>query len=435
MGSIRPIKIQPQQCDKFPEDLLRVEGLLGQFMAECDRSAPERRQPVYALAAALCTVGALAGRRYRNYTDLRTNVYCAILGESSSGKGHAQRVALRLFADSGLSDYICGQYQSGNALLQELVQNPAKLSIVDEFGIWITGLTGERTPKYLSDIKKSLMTLFSSAGDLVKGPSYADPKIRERKDIYQPHLCFLGVGTPEHFFSALQTGALKDGFIPRFLVFRPDEFYPTLVEHPEPLRISQDMIEAAQKIAGTWPGYGDLAGLNVMASDKEFDAALVPFTDDGQAEHDRQRARREAIIQGGCEGFVSKELVGKWGEHAIKLGLIRAISRDPANPVLDQVCVSWGWRLAEYCVRTMSLMAGRHIADTPTALAENRIVNFVRDQGGSASLTAIGNAVRMKPRDRREVIADLVERGQLREERRPGVTPKPMLVYHLPAVH
>src|SRR5258708_6569834 len=101
----------------FPPDLLQgLEGLLGLFMAECDRSAPERRQPVYAVAMAICVVGALAGRRYRSETDLRTNVYATILGKSSSGKGHAQKVAARLLHEADLSRYLAGEAQSGNGL-------------------------------------------------------------------------------------------------------------------------------------------------------------------------------------------------------------------------------------------------------------------------------------------------------------------------------
>lgn len=405
--------------EEFPADLLRVEGLLGEFVAECERSAPERRQPVYALAAAICVVGALAGRRYRSNTDLRTNVYTAILGESSSGKGHPQRVASRLLREAGLSRYLCGDYQSGAALDAELVRHPALLSIVDEFGIWLAGLTAQRAPKYLTDIRKRLMTLFSSASDCFIGNSYADPALRKRKDVLQPNLCFLGAGTPDHFFNALQSGALKDGFIPRFLVFKPDDYYPQLVQNPQPVEISPAMIRAAQQIADADPESGDLAGLITMQHDIEQPAALVPFTADGMTEHDSQRRRRENIIQAGCVGFVSRELVGKWSEHAIKMAMIRAISRDPANPLMDEVCVRWGWRVAEWCIRTVNAMAERHIADSPQEASHKYLRNVIADAGG-AGITKrdlIRRTTRLDVKTREQILVALIEAGEVSAEK------------------
>jgi hypothetical protein len=421
LGKLIPIRTVQSRArvntasDIFPRDLLDVEGLLGQFMAECERSAPERRQPIYALAAGVCVVGALAGRRYRSDTDLRTNLYAAILGESSSGKGHSQRVASRLLHEAGLSRYLCGDYQSGAALATELVAHPALLSIVDEFGIWLAGLTGDRAPRHLADIRKKLMTLFSAASDYVPGGSYADPSVRQRKDIHQPHLCFLGAGTPDHFFGAMQSGALKDGFIPRFLVFKPDEFFPTLVENPVPLEISADMILAAQEIAGASPLDGDLSGLMPMRHDTAHPAALVPFTGNGQAEHDRQRKRREAIIQGGCIGFQSKELIGKLGEHAVKLAMVRAISRDPQNPEMDQLCVSWGWRVAEHCMHTINGMAHRHIADNRVESESKRVRNLIADAGaeGIKQRDLIQRTRFLDIKQRALVLAGLVDGGEI----------------------
>ena len=417
LPSKRPPQIAPRvnAAEAFPPELLQVEGLLDQFMTECHASAPERRQPVYALATGLSLIGALAGRRYRSETNLRTNIYSAILGESSSGKGHAPRVALRLLHDAGLGRYVAADYQSGAALLTELVEHPARFSVIDEFGIWIAALTGDRAPKHIVDIKRHLMTLFSSAGDIVAGGGYANKSERARHDITQPHLCLVGTGTPDHFFRALQSGALRDGFIPRFLVFKPDHYFPPLVETPRPIEISPDMVLAAQRIAGASPEDGNLAGLLPMQHDIDAGAALVPFTTDGRAEHGRHRQRREGIIQGGCLGFCSGELVGKWGEHAIKLAMVRAISRDPAQPVLDQVVVSWGWRVAEHCIRTINAMAERNLADNRTESENKRVRNLISDAGpdGIVKHDLIQRTRFLDIKQRDMILASLIDSGEI----------------------
>ena len=406
----------------FPPDMLRLEGLLGLFIAECERSAPERRQPAYALAMALCVVGALAGRRYKSETDLRTNVYTAILGQSSSGKGHAQKVAGRLLHDAGLSHYLAGDYQSGSGLQTELVEHPVRLAIVDEFGVWLSSISGERAPKHLVDIKKKLMTLFSSADSVIAGGSYADSQARSRKDIKQPHLCFFGAGTPDHFFNALQSGALKDGFIPRFLIFQPDHFLPKLVDDPQSMEISDDMISAAHVISGVSPSDGNLAGIVRMQYDESVEAILVRFSPDGRAEHGKWTRRREGILQGGCVGFSADELVGKWREHATKLAMIRAISRDPRNPVMDAACVAWGWELAERCIRTVSRMAERHIADNRTEADNKRLRNIIADAGpdGVMKHDLIQRTRFLDTRARGMILHSLIEGGEVKCERVPA---------------
>jgi hypothetical protein len=411
----RPPQMKTSSPDTFPSDLLKVDGLLGMIMAECIRSAPERRQPVYALAAALCTVGVLAGRRYRSESDLRTNVYGIILGESSSGKGHPQKVASRLIHEAGLSRYIGGEPASGTAIITELQSHPARLITVDEFGIWLAALTSPRAPKHLTDIKKRLMTLFSDASEIVQGVAYADQSKlagRPREALYQPHLCLLGAGTPGHFFSALQSGAIRDGFIPRLLIFQPDEFYPARVLQSAPIVISADMVRAAQEIAGTVSVDGqNLAGIVPMASDIECQAICVPYDSKGRAEHEAQMQRREAIIQAGCMGFASKELVGKWAEHAIKLGMIRAISSNPAAPLMDRERVAWGWRVAEHCLRTVNAMAERHLADNETEASNKRVLNLITDAGPEGITAAkLTQATRfLNGVTRNQIVASLID--------------------------
>lgn len=403
--------------EPFPPDLLEVEGLLGLFVAECVRSAPERRQPVYALATAICVVGALAGRRYRSDTDLRTNVYAAVLGPSSSGKNHSQRVASQLLTKAGLGHYIAADYQSGASVMSELAEFPVRLAIVDEFGIWLSQLTGERAPKHLAEIRKRLMELFSKAGDVMPGAGYADRKLRERKDIHQPHLCFVGLGTPDNFFSALQSGALKDGFIPRFLVFRPDTYIPELVREPAALSISDDMVISAQQIADASPD--DLSGILRMQSDKTMDAQTVPFDVGGRAEHERYREIREAVIQDGYPGFCEPALVGKWSEHAIKLAMIRAISRDPVSPFMDRVCVNWGYRVAEWCMHAINSMGARHIADNQIEAEYKRVRNVIADAGSTwitkSELIRKTQSIALGRRE--QIITGLIESKEIQSER------------------
>ena len=367
--------------DSFPADLLQVDGLLRQIIDECARSAPQRSQPSYAMAAAICCVGVLAGRRYRSPSDLRTNIYALTLGKSSSGKGHPQKVVRQLLHKAKFGNFLSAKWKSGSGMQTEFRDWPVRISIYDEVGDWLGGLSDRRTPRHIVEIKEQMMAWFSAANDTVEGGAYANTQERARYDIIQPHLCFLGATTPDAFFRSLQSGAMSDGFIPRFMVFPPDKVTPKLIKRPAMLEISDAMIDAARDIAGP-QRTGNLVGVVPDNSyNVEPELITVPYDDEGQAEHDRNMDRVEAIVRNDFAGWCSDALVGKWGEHAVKLAMVRAISRDPVNPVLDQLCANWGWRVAEWCVEGINRMAGRHMADNQVEREVKHVLGMIQDAG------------------------------------------------------
>jgi hypothetical protein len=402
-------------------DLYTIDGLLKMFVDECVRSAPERAQPFLALGAALAVVGALAGRRYASPTGLRTNLCVLGLGPSSCGKSAAQDVASELLVKASLGHYLAGDPQSGNALLSELVDHPVRLLVMDELGQWIAKLTQSKAPPHLGAIKRNLMVLFSSAHKTMAGSSYADPSLRKRVDICQPHFCIYGAGTQERFWEVIKSGAITDGFVPRFLLFAPDVAYPDLIPNPQPMRISQEMIAAARQIAcgGLLPGDGNLEAVMPTGLRMTFDIApdvrTVPWTVDGKAEHERWRSGvREDRLQG-AQTETERVLVGKWTEHAIKLAMIRAISRDPAEPEMTSADATWAWRLADHCITTMRDMAVRHVADNETEANVNKILNAIRDAGaaGIASNVLSDRLRTIAPRERNTIIGDLLDGGHI----------------------
>ena len=410
---------RPSERTQSTSDLAGLydnEGLLKMFVDECERCAPERRQPFLALAAALAVVGTLAGRRYQSPTGLRTNVCHLGLGPSSCGKNTAQDVATELLVKSGMGNYLAGDPQSGNALMAELVHHPVRLLVMDELGQWISKLTSSTAPQHTVAIKRNLMTLFSSAHKAVAGSTYADPKERARQDIIQPHLCVYGAGTPERFFEVIRAGAIVDGFVPRFLLFQPDVAYPPLVTDARPMSISDDMVSAAKLIASG----GSSDNLAMINDSKAEPAVLVTvnWSADGSAEHERWRCgvREPRIRNAATEA--ERVLVGKWGEHAVKLAMIRAISRDPINPEMLASDAAWAWSLSGFCITDMLGMAERHVAENEQERRVKALTNAVRDAGKDGiTTTELNGTMKWIPaKDRNSILADLIQDGALRME-------------------
>jgi hypothetical protein len=280
----------------------------------------------------------------------------------------------------------------------------------------------------------------------VEGNAYANTEERKRYDIIQPHLCFLGATTPDAFFRSLQSGAMSDGFIPRFLVFPPEKVMPKLIKQPEMLEISNEMILAARDIAGKEIAAGLSIGGNLKGvmpyvgyGSEPLELIDVPYDDDGQAEHDRRMDRVEAIVQSDYAGWCSDALVGKWAEHAVKLAMVRAISRNPAKPVMDLAAVAWGWRVAEWCVKGLNGDAERYMADNQNEREVKQTLRLIESANGEWVVK--GEVVRrtrhIDPRRLDHILASLTQAGDvIMEVIPPG--PKggrPGARYRFPTVH
>ena len=78
----------------------------------------KRPQPVLALGASLCAVGALMGRKYRTESNTRSNLYVVGIAESGAGKNHSRVVINELFRKANLLQYLGGnKIASGSGLL------------------------------------------------------------------------------------------------------------------------------------------------------------------------------------------------------------------------------------------------------------------------------------------------------------------------------
>jgi hypothetical protein len=79
-----------------------------------------RPQPILAIGASLCALGALMGRKYRTQTNLRTNLYVVGMAGSGGGKDHARGAIKEAFIAAGLHRYLGGnRIASGSGLLTD----------------------------------------------------------------------------------------------------------------------------------------------------------------------------------------------------------------------------------------------------------------------------------------------------------------------------
>jgi hypothetical protein len=394
-------------------ELMDVPGALRLFIDHCERTAISR-QPFLALAAGICLVGTLAGRRYRTSTDLRTNIYAVGIADSGAGKDHARKQIRRCLYAANLPQYLGGaDIASGTAMRTALMRHPSLLFQIDEFGDWLSAVLGDKAATHKKQIAAYLKELYSSANTIWQGTEYADQSRqgRPREDIQQPNACLYGTTTPGQLWAAVGGANLHDGLMARLLLFvspcsYPDEQDPDLSDPPAAL------VEALQAIAAGPPqdGAGDLAQLMLATAAPQ--PHTVPETPEASAAR-RELRRHQLEQQRRHEGTYVTSIAGRLAENAMKLALVRAISRDPAAPVIQAEDVAWGRAVAQHCVDTLLREAGRHVADSDYEAKLNRALDIIRKHGPVTQRDMIRRGFKLAERERAEILRTLVEGGMV----------------------
>jgi hypothetical protein len=409
----------------IPLDLMEVEGALKMFMDECQRTA-RRHQPFLALAAALCAVGTLAGRRYRSETNLRTNLYAIAIAESGSGKDNAPNVVRETLIRAGLTHYLGGEdLASGRGIIAAIAKHPCRLFQIDEFGLFLKEVTSAKSAPHQKAIKSELMKLYSRAQSIYLGAEYADQRDRDRIDIHQPHACLYGTSTALTFREALTAGAMVDGFMARLLVFWTDNNRPPRNPSQAIIDPPQCLLEACQDIATGIGGVartgGNLTGADGLpfmpkmdSKDPPSDIYTVTMSSDARVEHAAWLEREDALAIS-LEGTNKASIANRWAENATRLAMIRAISRHPHAPQITATDVSWGWRLAEHCIQTTLRDTDQFLSETQYE-AELKKTLYVIKEAGLITASALGRKLQtITARNRQDILADLRDQELIEE--------------------
>ena len=316
--------------------MFQLDGAL-ELLVDYILASAVRPQPILAIGASLCALGALMGRKYRTQTNLRTNLYVVGMAGSGGGKDHARSCIKEAFIAAGLQRYLGGnRIASGSGLLTALYRQPSSLFQIDEFGQFLGNIVNKRhAPKYLAEIWDLLTELYTSAGGTFFGAEYADQNQRPRQDIAQPCCCVHATTVPESFWAALQEGSMVDGSLARFLVFQTDDDVPDRNRRPKPVsEVPGELIEALQEIAAGMPGHarGNIAALveGPMIVPEPYPVPMAPDAEQlfDVLDAELTARQREAI------GTNRSAVLARVWENTAKVALIKAVSASPQAPVI-----------------------------------------------------------------------------------------------------
>ena len=105
----------------------------------------------------------------------------------------------------------------------------------------------------------------------------------------------------------------------------------------------------------------------------------------------------------------SAALARVW-ENTAKVALIKAVSANPAQPVIRRGC-QWAREVVAHCVATLLIQAERHLADNEIERNNKRIQEIIRDAGprGITKKHLYDRTRFLTRRDREDILAALID--------------------------
>ena len=197
-------------------DITYPPGLVGNIAKWITDSAG-CPQPLLSIGVSLTACGALFGRKVKDNSNGRTNIYMMGVAPSSSGKDHPGDCIDQLLTAAGASNIMGGsRVTSDTAIELALMANPVQFFKWDEVGHMFASIkdAGNSGSQHLRTIVPALMELYSSSHKMFIGKQKAEGELRK---IDQPHVCIWGLTSPDVLFSGISTSELRDGWLGRVI--------------------------------------------------------------------------------------------------------------------------------------------------------------------------------------------------------------------------
>lgn len=405
--AVEPVPESPSKL-VIPAELWQGPGIVGQI-ANWITATAVRPQPILSLATAFAFAGAVLGRKVATETNLRTNLYCIGVAESGAGKDHSRQCIKTLCHTAACAQILGGEdVTSDSAIMSRLANSlePNVLFLLDEIGHFLCNAGRYNASGATRSVPVILTKLFSSAGGLMLGKEYANPKINPRQDILQPNVCLYGTTVPNRLARGITPEEIQDGFFGRILVWQAHDQSPEpakLAGHLPPPEAVVDWVTRWQAL-DTKPKKG--GNLNRVMGNEPLVLAYKPDANAiMEAFAASCRTRQLAMI---AADEMASPIWSRAAEHAAKLALISAAARD--LPCIDSQSVAYACSLAEALIESLIEWSASHVATTERQRHFNEILRYIRmhRRNGVTKRDILRRFQQLDARERDSILADIV---------------------------
>jgi hypothetical protein len=371
-------------------------------------------QPVLSLAAAITATGTIYSHRVRGETDLRTNMYCMSIAPTGAGKEHPMVAINKLFEALSVEHLLVGEPASSAGFIKSVQEcNGRCLLQIDEFGKFLSSISGKGQSKYLADITTAWTKMFTKANTKYLGQQYAnhDGKM-SRKDVRQPCVSILGATVPGRLYESMSSHEIVDGFFSRWLLFETKVFSPQRKENFDitlNTKISSGLLAKAGEILERPTNInakrGDLAS-------QEIEPEIIYMTQESRAlmESFNQEIynRRNKYVG---EDSIGDALWSRAREHCLKLALI---AHDPIKRKIASDNMVWAIAMTKACLERSYEAISEHISDNNQEKDFKKVLSIISDKKHGIKKSDLIRSTRwLTTQQRNGIIRDLCDEGAI----------------------
>jgi hypothetical protein len=406
----QPVQSSPTQQlndTEWPSWLLSPPGLVGQMVSWIVESAM-CPQPQLALGAALVGCGALFGRKVKDESNGRTNLYAMGVAPSSSGKDHPADCITRLFHEAGAGDLIGGSQVTSDAAIETaLMLHPVQAFFMDEMGQKMEQNKGAGS-SFSSSVIPTFTELYSCPAKVYKGKQKADI---EPRVIDQPHACIFGLSSPDSFANSISRKELESGWLGRIIVFQSSIRSKIKLKpfSPPPEHLIQSVQAWYARVIEPSEGIGNLTGLQraqqiLVETDDEALAVFEEFNEYAWQQMNKFERDDDDI----------QFLWGKAFQNARRIALILATGCNFENPIINKLCANYACEVVKLTIKGFHQVIDNHVSDSFVESEKKRVLHVVRRRkGDGCSKTELTRKTQFlrDSKSRMAYIEDLIEAG------------------------
>lgn len=389
-------------------------------------------QPLFAQSTAIALASVICSRHFSTNLSNRSALFLLNIGKTGTGKEHSKKVIERVLGACGMDNLLSGAgYTSGAGVFSALISKPRHIAIVDEFSKALQAAQNRFSNSHQMEANTMLMQAFGRLDGTMYPKAYATMGMKEsvKKEIesmkvVNPSITFLGIATPDDLFKTLDVGAIKDGFLNRFIICISNA-ERTMREHKEPLEVPESIIKWVKQI-------NERIG---TAAQTPHECNIIHTLNFEIAALDVQRKFQQYCIDRANEWEVNglAEMTGRSNEQAMRLALIAALARNPQAESINAADMQWAVEFVKAQLIALVQKIKMSISNSEFESWKKSTLQALRD-AGEAGVT--WSAMQKRPpfsqykqKDLKEILQALKDADLIFEESHQPSRGRPTILY------
>jgi phage/plasmid primase-like uncharacterized protein len=373
----------------------------------------------FAVQTALALASVILGRSYKTSLENFTALYFINVGKSGTGKEHTKTVIEKILHESNMGGLISGDsYTSAGAVFSALHDRPRHISVIDEFGRHLeAGRDMGRGESHKREANTKLMEAIGRTHSIIRPPTYSTMTLKKEaaevvknRHVYNPSITLLAMTTPDTLFKTLDMGAIKDGFINRFIINISDT-ERSVRRHKPPVDVPQRILN--------WIAAVTARHDKTHIASEPASPILLDFSTEAL---ELQEVFGQFCVDtaNALDRFGMAELPGRSCEMAMRISLICALSRNSQAKEITGPDMEWAIRYIKSCLEKTIMKLKISISHSDFERHKKEILADLRskEQDGMtwAAMQKSAPYSQHKPKDLKEILQSLKDADLIIDE-------------------